>query len=181
MDTLVKSDRVLDVFDASDLFGLHVQIENAAIETIDENDASVVTIPYLKQASKAAAVARCLTAGRLNRRELKAIRRIAGLKLKQLALAMGIYDHAENFDGWESENFVISAYADKVFRLAICERLTADVPGIPYSVADILRVDVRYPWVIAWNYIVSPIRLVYQEVDRSKPDESFKVWRQAPL
>jgi DNA-binding transcriptional regulator YiaG len=144
--------------DVTDLIGLKVVIANSVIEFTDEDGETSVEVPDIEQASAAAALARCLMPIRLRGPEMKAIRRIAGMTAAQLSEVM---DGAkvETISRWENEKQPAGGYAEKVFRLVMCETLRERAPGIPYEDGAIARMKVKDPWMERPEYEVPAIRI----------------------
>ena len=77
---------------------------------------------------------------------MRAMRRIMELTLGELAKKLGEKTAAETVSRWESEAQPTGGYAEKLLRLHVCETLRKDAPGIDYSVAAILDLNVGDPW-----------------------------------
>jgi DNA-binding transcriptional regulator YiaG len=156
------------VHDVSDLIGLKVIVMNAAIEMTDEDGETSIRVPDIQTASAAAALARCLMPVRLRGHELKAIRRILGMTAAQLAESM---DGAsiETVSRWENEKQAIGGYAEKVFRLVMCERLRERAPAISYEDGMIARLKLVDPWRENPDYEIPAIQIerVRMKVDHS--------------
>jgi DNA-binding transcriptional regulator YiaG len=157
--------------DVSDLIGLKVVVINAAIEVTDKDGETTIQVPNIEKASAAAALARCLMPVRLRGHELKAIRRIAGMTASQLSESM---DGAsiETVSRWENEKQAIGGYAEKVFRLVMCERLREKAPAISYEDGMIARLKVVDPWRENPNYEIPAIQIerVRMKIDHSLID-----------
>jgi DNA-binding transcriptional regulator YiaG len=145
LDVLVRAEHVLDEYDATALVGLKTIIHNAAIEHC-EDDGISIEVPKLRKLMAAAAVARCLTPAKLRGGEIKAMRRILDLTIAQMAARMGARTATETVCRWETEAQPMGAYAEKVYRLLVCETLAGDAPGIEYhaaALADLAIADQR--------------------------------------
>ena len=170
METLAT--RPLERADVSDLVGLRVVVLHAARE-ITENDGEVsIEVPDLGALSAAAALARALLPIRLRGRELRAIRHIAGLTAAELAERMGDKTSPETISRWENEKQPMGGYAEKIYRLVMCEALRARAPGIGYEDGMIARMTVRDPWRADPRYEVPAIAL---ERVRLRPEQNRPV------
>jgi transcriptional regulator with XRE-family HTH domain len=138
--------RTLEQHDVSDLIGLHVMIVNTAQEVTVDDGEMMVEVPDIEALSAAAAVARCLVPIRLRGNELKVIRRIAGWTALDLAAKMGEKTSSETISRWENEKQPMGGYAEKVFRLVICEELAASAPGVDYQAGAIAGLMVVDAW-----------------------------------
>jgi DNA-binding transcriptional regulator YiaG len=118
--------------DATALVGLRVRVHDAAIETIDENGEIMIELPQLSELMAAAAVVRCLMPGRLHGHEIKAIRKIMGLTLAEMASRLDAKTAPETVSRWETDQ-PMGGYAEKVLRLLVCETLSPSAPGIEYA------------------------------------------------
>jgi transcriptional regulator with XRE-family HTH domain len=74
---------------------------------------------------------------RLRGPEIKAIRKIMDLTLAEMAQRMGERTARETVSRWESEAQPMGAYAEKVFRLIVCEALTANAQAVDYHAATL--------------------------------------------
>lgn len=129
-------------YDASTLLGLNVVLISGAKEVVeideDGKETSFVEIPNLDELSAAAALVRCLMPHKLRGSEIRSLRKIAGMTARELSEAMGGQTALETISRWENEAEFAGGYAEKVLRLAICERVRARAPGIDYS-ADLVN------------------------------------------
>ena len=156
-NTTSRNRVTIDEFDATTLIGLPTVVIGAAYEETDEDGEQVVTVPQLKTLAAAAAVSRCLMPVRLRGPELRAMRKIMGLTLVAMA---------ERLDGtanttvskWESEAQQIGGYAEKVFRLQVCEALYREASGVAYDGSMIARLRVLDPWMADPNFALPPMR-----------------------
>lgn len=151
--------RALPEHDVSDIVGLRVVILNAVTEVIEDDGSAGVNVPETGALVAAAAVARCLMSVRLRGNELRAIRKIVGWTAADLAAKLGEKTSPETISRWENEKQPMGGYAEKVFRLVVCEELHAAVDGIPYKgkmIADMVVVD---PWRADPDYQVPTIVL----------------------
>jgi DNA-binding transcriptional regulator YiaG len=140
------SERTLDRYDASALIGLRTIVWNAAIARIDADGERSVELPKMRELAASAAVARCLMPIRLRGAEIKAIRKIMGLTLAELAKKLGERTAPETVSRWESEAQPMGGYVEKVLRLLVCEALHKDAPGVPYDAGKIAHLRVLDPW-----------------------------------
>ncbi len=149
--------QTLPEHDVSDLVGLRVIVKDAAIKSIDGEGEETIEIPHLSTLSAAAAVTRCLMPIRLRGAELRAIRRIAGMTAAEMAKRMGDKTSPETLSRWENDKQPMGGYAEKVFRLVVCEELKAQAPGVAYGDGAIARLNVLDPWRADPAYVVPPI------------------------
>lgn len=132
--------------DVTDLIGLRVVVANTAHEITEEDGSVSVEVPGIESLSAAAAVARCLMPIRLEGNELRVIRRIAGWTATDLAAKLGEKTSVETISRWENDKQPMGGYAEKVFRLVVCEELSASAPGIGYkasAIANLVVIDPR--------------------------------------
>lgn len=173
-----EPNRILDVFDASDLIGLKVRILKSAIDTTEESGDNTITIPDIEQATKTAVIARCLMQGHLAGTEIRAIRKIAGFSMSALAFLMDTYESSTTIAHWENENIPMSVYADKIFRLVICEHLSPEVYGITYNAGILLCTSVGDLRRVFPGYETPYIDLVYRHGRHPKTDGLISIWTQ---
>lgn len=130
-------------YDATGLIGLSVVLISGAREITEVDDdgqtETYVHIPDLDELSAAAAMTRCLMRQKLLGSEIRAIRKIAGMTARELSEAMGGKTAVETISRWESESEFPSGYAEKLIRLAVCERLKDRAPGIDYDSQSLIR------------------------------------------
>ena len=138
-------ERVLPEYDATALVGLRTLVTNAAIERVEDGEATV-ELPKLDELLGAAAIARCLLPVKLRGWEIKAIRHILGMTLAELAQRLDEKTALETLSRWESENQPIGTYAEKVLRLVVCEHLKENAPGMDYSASMLAGMKVQNPW-----------------------------------
>jgi transcriptional regulator with XRE-family HTH domain len=112
----------------------------------------------------AAAMARCLLAVSLRGSELRTIRRIVGWKASELAEHMDVQASPQTVSRWENDKQKMGGYAQKLFRLNVCEALKDRAPGIAYSAGDVARLRVRDPWRNNQSYQVPPVVLEWMKV-----------------
>jgi DNA-binding transcriptional regulator YiaG len=138
--------RTLERYDASALVGLRTMVEDAAIEHIEADGEKTIELPKMRELLAAAAVCRCLMPYTLRGKEIKAMRKIMGLTLADLAKKLGDRAAPETVSRWESEAQPMGGYAEKVFRLVVCTALKAEAPGVDYHdgmIADLVQIDPR--------------------------------------
>jgi transcriptional regulator with XRE-family HTH domain len=160
--------------DVTDLIGLRVVVANVALEFTDENGEKSVEIPDIEALSAAAAVGRCLVHVRLLGSELRAIRKIIGWTATDLAARMGERTSPETISRWENEKQPMGGYAEKVFRLVVCEELKDRVPGVPYDGATIAHLIIVDPWRSDVDYVMAPI--VFERVRMRQNSGLIDAW-----
>ncbi len=177
-----KSDQpkgaVLDVFDATALVGLRVRVHNAVIVTIDEDGDEEFEIPDHKELLASAAVRRSLIPLRLRGWELRAIRKIMGLTAAEMANKLGDKTAAETLSRWENEKQPMGGYAEKAFRLLVCEELKDQAPGIAYDAGTIAHMRVLDPWVTHSEFEVPYIdlyRISLRHEDTGKVEPAWQL------
>lgn len=140
-------ERVLDTYDATSHVGLRTVVCGAAIERVDESGEETIELPKPRELRASVAVARCLMPEKLQGWEIKAMRKIMGLTLAELAKKLDERTAPETVSRWETDAQPMGSYADKVLRLLICEELRKEAPGIAYNGALIanLRVSETLP------------------------------------
>ena len=155
-----SSSTLLEVFDATPLLGLKTIVRNGATEWVDEDGEATIEIPKLQELKATAATARCLMSLKLQGHEMKVMRKTMRMTLKDLAGKMDGRTAPETIARWESEVQPIGGYAEKVFRLLVCETLAKDAPGIEYHASMIANLRVMDPCRISdQDYEVPPIEL----------------------
>jgi DNA-binding transcriptional regulator YiaG len=139
-------ERVLPVYDATVFVGLRTTVCNAAIERTEDDGEVTIELPKPQELVAAAAVARCLIPVRLRGSEMRAMRKIMKMTLADLAKRLDEKTAWETVSRWESEAQPVGGYAEKLFRLIVCEELKKDAPGVDYHAGAIARLKVRDPW-----------------------------------
>jgi DNA-binding transcriptional regulator YiaG len=152
-------ERILDEYDATVHVGLRTIVCHAAIECIDEEGEETIELPKRRELRASAAMARCLMPIRLRGKEIKAIRRIMGLTLSDLAKKLDERTAVETVSRWETEAQPMGGYAEKILRLLVCEELKSEAPGIEYNGSMIAHLNVKDPWKTSPNYVVPYIVL----------------------
>jgi len=151
--------RVLPEYDATVHVGLRTVICDAVIERVDADGETTIEVAKPEELRAAAAVLRCLTPIRLRGSEMKAIRKILGLTLAEMAKRMDDRTAPETVSRWESEAQPMGGYAEKMLRLLICEELKEKAPGIAYNAKMISDLRVLDPWRMDENYPVPTLSL----------------------
>ncbi|SRR5258708_5581635 len=135
-------ERVLPVYDATVFVGLRTIVINAAIERTEDDGEVTIELPKPHELVAAAAVARCLMPIRLRGSEMRAMRKIMKLTLADLAKRLDERTAGPTVARWESEAQPMGSYAEKLFRLIVCEELKGDAPGVDYSAGAIVGMKV---------------------------------------
>lgn len=139
-------ERTLEKYDATVHVGLRTIVCHAAIERIDEEGEETIELPKPRVLRASAAMVRCLMPIRLRGNEIKAIRKIMGLTLSDLAKKLDERTATETVSRWESEAQPMGGYAEKILRLLVCEELKSEAPGIEYDGSMIAHLNVKDPW-----------------------------------
>ncbi len=158
------SETRLAVYDATALTGVRALVYNAAIERVDADGERTVELPKLSELLASAAVIRCLTPTRLRGSEIRAIRKIMKLTLNDLAKTLDNKAAPETVSRWESEAQPMGAYAEKVLRLVVCERLKEQTPGVTYNANMLANLEICDPWRSDPDYELPPIELIFARV-----------------
>lgn len=149
----------LDVYDATSHVGLRTIVCNAAIERIDAEGEETIELPKQRELRASAAVVRCLIPDKLQGWEIKAMRKIMGLTLAELAKKLDERTAPETVSRWEADTQPMGGYAEKVLRLLVCESLSKEAPGIEYNGTMLADLRVQDPWKINPEYQVPPVVL----------------------
>jgi DNA-binding transcriptional regulator YiaG len=131
----------LPEYDATALTGLRTVVYDAAIEHVGEDGEVTIELPQLPALMAAAAVSRCLDPIRLGGSEIRAIRKIMGLTLAELAKRLDARTATETVSRWEANAQPMGSYAERVLRLVVCEALTGEAPGIDYNAGMIAELQ----------------------------------------
>lgn len=150
--------RVLDEYDATVEVGLRTVVHGAAIERTHEGE-TTVELPQIDKLLATAAIARCLMTVRLRGPEIKAMRKIMGMTLADLAGRMDERTAVETVSRWEKENQPMGGYAEKLLRLLICEELREHAPGADYNASMISNLRVKDPWITDASFEVPYVHL----------------------
>lgn len=138
--------RVMPVYDATVSVGLRTIVFDAAIERIENDGEVTIEMPKPDELVAVAAVARCLVPIKLKGCEMRAIRKILKLTLADMAKRMDERTAPETVARWESEAQPMGVFAEKLFRLIVCEELSGNAPGVDYAASAIAQMKVRDPW-----------------------------------
>lgn len=168
--------RTLERADVSDLIGLRVVVLNAAREISENGGETSIEIPDLEALSAAAALARALLPVRLRGRELRAIRHITRLTAAELAERMGDKTSPETISRWENEKQPMSGYAEKVYRLVMCEALRHRALGIGYEDGMIARMTLYDPWRADPGYEVPVLEFEHVRMLAARTQPPIEVW-----
>lgn len=172
--------RVLARHDVSDVVGLRVVAVGAVREITEADGELSYEIPDVEQLSAAAAVTRCLLPPRLRGPELRAIRHIVGWTAVDLARRLGERTSIETISRWENDKVPMGGYAEKVFRLVVCEELKQKALGVPYHadmIARLIQIDPRRS---APDHVLPP--MVFERVKvRNRERRLLEVWEPEDL
>jgi DNA-binding transcriptional regulator YiaG len=135
---------VLERCDVSHLIGLSVTVCHAAEHLVDDDGETLLIVPDLMQLTASAVVARCLMPIRLLGREMRAMRHAMGLTASELAELMG-ETARETLLRCETEKQNLGGYAEKVFRLVVCDALHEQAVGVDYHDGMIAKLKVCDP------------------------------------
>ena len=153
-------ERVIAEYDAALLVGLKTLVLDSAIENADGD----IELPKTAELLAAAVMARCLRPERLRGGEIKAIRKIMGLTLRELAEKLDPRSAQETISRWESEAQPMGGYAEKVLRLLVCEELKTGAPGIAYNGEMISKLTILDPWRDNPDYNFPPIIMRFERL-----------------
>jgi DNA-binding transcriptional regulator YiaG len=149
----------LDQYDATALVGLSIIVHGAAIERTEEDGEVSVELPKLRELMATAAVGRCLVPVRLRGSEIKAMRKILGWTLAELAKRLGDRTAPETVSRWENEVQPMGGFAEKLLRLLVCEELNKDAHGVAYNAGMIANLKVVDPCRADPDYKLPPMHL----------------------
>jgi hypothetical protein len=102
---------------------------------------------------------RCLMPVKLQGHEIRAMRKIMGLTLAELAKRLDERTAPETVSRWETDAQPMGGFADRVLRLVICNELRKYAPGIEYREGVLAEMKVVDPWQANPGYRVPPIVL----------------------
>jgi DNA-binding transcriptional regulator YiaG len=142
--------QIIREYDTTTLVGLRSIVRDAAV--YDDTD-DTVEVPNLDDLMATAAVTRALMPIRLRGAEMKAMRKIMGFTLAELASKLDEKTAVETVSRWESGQ-PMGGYAEKLFRLLVCETLKHRAPGIAYDGSMIAHLKVVDPWLSDPEYEV---------------------------
>jgi DNA-binding transcriptional regulator YiaG len=165
-----QSRTVLAEYDASALVGLRTVVQDAVVLIVDAEGEECVHVPNLRGLEAAAAVRRCLVPVKLRGAEIRAMRKIMRLTLAALAERMDAKTAPETISRWETESQPMGGYAEKIFRLLVCDALHMEAPAVDYDGSKIAQLRVVDPWVADPEYRLP--ELCFQQVrfkERSGP------------
>lgn len=128
--------RIIQRYDATKIVGLKTIVLDSAVEINDDGE-NYIEIQDRRELCKVAAMARCLMPVSLEGKEIQSIRKIAGWSATELAQKMGENTSASTVSRWENGHQNIGGYAEKIFRLLVCEHLKNDCPGVNYESSSI--------------------------------------------
>ncbi len=166
---------VLETYDASSLVGIRTLVSNAAIRRISSTGEETIELPKLNELLAAAAVARCLLPVRLSGRELKALRKILGLTLSEMAERLDQRTAVETVSRWESGSQPIGPYVEKVIRLVVCEELKDRTPGVSYVGKLIAEMKVE-DWPEDKDGDLPYVRLILVKVKEQQSGKLIEAW-----
>ncbi len=169
--------KVLDSYDATVHVGISTVIYRAAIVQYDEDGEETIEIPRQDELRASVAVARCLMPIRLRGSELKAIRKILGKTLEEMAKSLDERTAMETVSRWESETQPMGGYAEKLFRLFVCEELKDHAPGIEYNGKMIADLRVLDPWRVDAEFQVPPVHLSLIEL-KERSGTIIEAWNE---
>lgn len=175
--TGAESGGVLDEYDATPMVGLRVQVHGAVIERSDEDGEKTVEVPRLRELKAGAAVARCLLPLKIRGWELRAIRKIMGCTLADLAQRLDERTAVETISRWETEAQPMGGYVEKLIRLLVCEELAKEAPGISYKASMIADMRVADPWITDPEFNV-PYLDFYQIKLRQSEGTLVEAWEE---
>lgn len=147
--------QIMKEYDATTLVGLKTIVHDAAV--LDEAE-DTIELPKLDELMATAAIARALLPVRLRGPEMKAMRKIMGYTLADLAGRLDEKTAVETVSRWESEAQPMGGYAEKLFRLLVCETLKVRAPGISYDGSMIANLKVVDPWMTDPEYDVPAVQ-----------------------
>ncbi len=156
---LAEGVRVLDIYDATPHVGLRTIVCNAAIERVEADGDETIELPKQRELRASVALVRCLIPVKLRGWEIKAMRKIMGLTLNELAKRLDERTATETVSRWEADAQPMGGYAEKILRLLVCEELRKDAPGIEYNASMIANLKIRDPWKSEPTYDLPPIVL----------------------
>jgi DNA-binding transcriptional regulator YiaG len=169
-------ENLLPVYDATVFVGLKTIVYNAAIERTDDDGELTIELPKMDELVAAAAVERCLMDIKLRGPEVKTMRHIMKMTLTDLAQRLDGKTAPETVSRWESEAQPMGGYAEKVFRLVVCEEMKARAPGIEYNASMIANLKVRDPWKMDPAYETPPVELELIHLKEQRSGSITEAW-----
>lgn len=168
--------RILESYDATPHVGLRTVVCNAAIERVDADGEETIELPKPRELRASAAVVRCLLPIKLRGWEIKAMRKIMGLTLADLAKKLDERTAVETVSRWEADAQPMGGYAEKILRLHVCEELRKDAPGIEYNAGMIADLRIRDPWKADPAYDLPPIVLTLIQLKEQSSGSIIETW-----
>lgn len=151
---VIMMPQIMKEYDVTTMVGLNTVVHGAVL--FNESD-DTVEVPNLNELMATAAVTRALVPIRLRGAEMKAMRKIMGCTLADLAGKLDGKTAVETISRWESEAQPMGGYAEKLFRLLVCETLKERAPGIAYDGSMIAHLKVVDPWMGNPEFEVPPL------------------------
>jgi len=164
--------KYIESYDVTSIVGLRAIVVNAAME-VTEGDDIFIEVPDIQALSKAVVMARCLIPISLTSKELKNIRKIIGWSASELAEKMAEKTSTATVSRWENDRQNMGGYAEKVFRLIVCEHLKDECPGVNYESKDIAQL--RIISIDRAKQSNAEIEIPYIKFDRVKVKKDNKV------
>ena len=132
----------MESYDATPFVGLRTIVQQAAIERVEKDGEETIQMPKERELRASAAIARCLMPIKLQGHEIRAMRKIMGLTLAELAKRLDERTALETVSRWEADAQPMGSFADKLLRLVVCEELHEHAPGIEYKASAIANMKV---------------------------------------
>jgi DNA-binding transcriptional regulator YiaG len=172
----IPIERVLETYDATTFVGLRTIVCNAAIERVNERGEETIEMPKPRELRASVAMVRCLMPIKLQGWEIKAMRKIMGLTLAELAKKLDERTAPETVSRWEADAQPMGGYADRVLRLIICDELRRQTPGVEYNDGMIAKMKVSDPWREDNNYEVPPIFIKLIQLKEQSSGSIIETW-----
>ena len=172
--TGMQSGVVLEDYDATPIVGLRVRVLGAAIQRTDDDGETTVELPRLRELKASAAVCRSLVPLKIRGWELRAIRKIMGCTLADLAKRLDERTAVETISRWENETQPMGGYVEKLIRLLVCEELSKEAPGIAYKASMIAEMRVFDPWITDASFEIPYIQ--FYKVKLKQDGAVFDAW-----
>jgi hypothetical protein len=96
------------------------------------------------------------------------MRKIIGWTLAQLAKKLDEKTATETVSRWETETQPMGGYAEKLFRLLVCENLKDRAPGVAYSGSKIADLKVYDPWMSDPEFEIPAVRFSMERLFQSE-------------
>jgi DNA-binding transcriptional regulator YiaG len=167
---------ILETYDATPHVGLRTIVCDAAIERVDADGEETIELPKQRQLRASAAVVRCLTPVKLRGWEIRAMRKILGLTLADLAKKLDERTAIETVSRWESDAQPMGGYAEKILRLHVCEELRKDAPAIEYNASMITALRLSDPWKADPDYDLPPVVLTLIKLKEQSSGSIIETW-----